>query len=144
MLPSIKTLESAFPGRGKELRQALKMTRSQLAEHPAGKARMAECYHPLRTCDIRLHALDSIAGTHGVEYIAHEDDASHGVYGLWYLNAGDSYSATIIYDHRVSRYRVASWGDIVERHSCYDRSRSPTEPPCKLLSSHARACHGSL
>ena len=124
MLPSIKTLESAFPGRGKELRQALKMTRSQLAEHPVGAARIAECYHPPKTYDIRLHVLDSIAKTCGVEYIAHEDDTFHEAYGLEYLNTGDPYSATIIYDHRVSdhrvsRYRVASWGDIVERHSCY-------------------------
>ena len=119
MLPSIKTLESAFPGRGKELRQALKMTRSQLAEHPVGAARIAECYHPPKTYDIRLHVLDSIAEACGVEYIAHRDDSFTEVYGLEYLNTGDPYVSTIIYDHRVSRYRVASWGDIVERHSCY-------------------------
>lgn len=119
MLPSIKTLDSAFPGYGKDLRQVLEMNRSQLAQHPAGAARIAECYHPPKTYDVRLHVLDSIAETCGVEYIEHEDDTFHTVYGLDYLNTGDSYTRTIIYDHSKGRYIVAAWGDIVERHSCY-------------------------
>jgi hypothetical protein len=119
MLPSIKTLDSAFPGHGKELRQALEMRRSQLAQHPAGAARIAECYHPPKTYDVRLHVLDSIAETCGVEYIAHKDDTFTDSYGLDYLNTGDIYGATIIYDHRTGRYRVSSRGYIVERHSCY-------------------------
>ena len=119
MLPSIKTLESAFPGHGKELRQVLEMRRSQLAQHPAGAARLAECFHPPATYDVRMCVLDSIGGTCGVGYIAHKDDTSHESYGIEYLNIGDPYAATIIYDHRSGRYRVSSWGDIVERHSCY-------------------------
>jgi hypothetical protein len=38
MLPSIKTLERAFPGKGKELRAALEASRATLAQHPAGAA----------------------------------------------------------------------------------------------------------
>lgn len=57
MLPSIKALETAFPGHGKELRKALEMKRSQLAQHPAGAARIAECYHSPETHDVRSRLL---------------------------------------------------------------------------------------
>jgi hypothetical protein len=119
MLPSVKTLDSAFPGHGKELRKVLEMNRSQLSEHPAGAARLSACHNPPKTYDLRLHVLDSIAETCGVEYIAHKDDTFHEVYGLEYLNTGDTYTRTIIYDHNKSRYLVSSWGGIVERNTCY-------------------------
>jgi hypothetical protein len=118
MLPSVKTLETAFPGHGKQLRQALEMKRSQLAQHPAGAARIAECYHPPKTYDVRLHVLNAVAETCGVEYMAHKKDSFSESCGLDYLNVGDPYTPTIV---RFSdgRYRVACYGDIVERHSCY-------------------------
>lgn len=118
-LPSTKTLDSAFPGHGRELRKVLEMNRSQLAQHPVGAARIAECFHPPKTYNVRLHVLNSIAETYGVEYIAHEHDTFHTVYGLDYLNTGDSYTKTIIYDHSKGRYVVAAWGDIVEKDNRY-------------------------
>jgi hypothetical protein len=118
MLPSVKTLETAFPGHGKQLRQALEMKRSQLAQHPAGAARIAECYHSPETYDVRLHVLNAIAETCGVEYIAHREDCSAEALGLDYLNVGDPYIPTIV-RFADGRYRVACYGDIVERHSCY-------------------------
>jgi hypothetical protein len=122
MLPSIKTLESAFPGYGKQLRQALEMKRSQLAQHPAGAARIAECYHPPKTYDVRLHVLNAIAETCGVEYIGHRDDTFTESYGLEYLNVGDPYIPTIV-RFADGRYRIACYGDIVERHPCYVTGR---------------------
>ena len=115
MLPSVKTLENAFPGCGKELRKVLEMKRSQLAQHPAGAARIAGCYHPPKTFDVRLHVLNAVAETCGVEYIAHKEDTYAEVYGFDYLNVGDPYIPTIV---RFSdgRYRVACYGDIVERN----------------------------
>jgi hypothetical protein len=117
MLPSIKTLERAFPGKGKELRQALQANRSELAKHPAGADRIQECLHPPKTSDIRMHVLDSIAETHGVEYIAHKDDSFSQAMGIEYLNTGDSYALTIVRFCETGNYRVVSWGDIVERNS---------------------------
>jgi hypothetical protein len=118
MLPSIKTLETAFPGHGKELRQALEMKRFQLAQHPAGAARIAECYHHLYTYELRLCVLNAVAGTCGVEYIGHRNDTFTEWHGFNYLNVGDPYIPTII-RFADGRYRVACYGDIVERHSCY-------------------------
>lgn len=116
MLPSIKTLESAFLGRGKELRKALEMNRRQLAEHPAGAARIAECYHPPKTYDVRMHVLDAIAETCGVEYLEGKHDTFTENTGWYYLNAGETYAPTIVRSCESGSYRVCSWGDLVERH----------------------------
>lgn len=32
-----------------------------------------------------------------------------------YLNVGDTYAATIGYDHRIGEWAVTSWGDLVEK-----------------------------
>lgn len=116
MLPSVKTLEKAFPGKGKQLRAALEANRATLAQYPAGAARIAECYHPPKTSDVRLHVLDAVAETHGVEYIAHKDDTSSENLGIEYLNTGETYNLTIVRFCETGNYRVASWGDIVERN----------------------------
>lgn len=115
MLPSIKRLNLAFPGKGKELRQALEADRKTLLQHPAGAARLAECYHPPKTYDIRLHVLDAIAETCGVEYISHDQDTVVESWGIDYLDVGDPYSLTVIRFCGSGLYRVACWGDIVER-----------------------------
>lgn len=112
-LPSIKTLESAFPGKGKYLRTLLESARA-VREHPAAIARRGECLHPPSLLDQRLHALNAAAETFGVEYIAHRDDTYHDTYGLEYLNTGDTYTPTLIFDHARHSWRVCSWGDVVE------------------------------
>jgi len=114
-LPSVKTLDQAFPGKGQELRKVLEMTKAQLMQHPAGEARCRGCYHLPACYDIRLHVLDAVAETYGVEYIASERDSFREFYGLDYLNTGDSYALTIVRSRETGNYRVCSWGDIVER-----------------------------
>lgn len=114
-LPSVKTLEKAFPGKGKELRKVLEMTKAQLMEHPAGEARCKGCYHLPACYDIRLHVLNAAAETCGVEYIASQRDTFTESYGLDYLNTGDSYAPTIVRSHETGKYRVCDWGSIVER-----------------------------
>jgi len=32
-----------------------------------------------------------------------------------YVNMGDTYDTTLIYDYKTNRFVVSSWGDIVER-----------------------------
>ena len=68
--------------------------------------------------DKRLHyhfsALDALLQTQGMEYVAHRLDDRHGSHGLTFLNTGDTYTATIIYDHHRGTLAVTSWGDIVE------------------------------
>jgi len=121
-LPSIKTLENAFPGKGKAVRALLESPKLA-RQHPAGAARIAECYHPPTQLDVTLHAIDSEVGGYGVEYIRHRDDGFRegDQLGLEYINLGDTYTPTLIYDHGRDTWRVSSWGGIVEaRMSDYE------------------------
>jgi hypothetical protein len=60
---------------------------------------------------IRMTELNSIAETYGIEH-AHAEGGRYPSFD--YLNRGDTYCATLI-RFADGRYRVAAWGDIVER-----------------------------
>jgi hypothetical protein len=107
-LPSVRTLRAVFGDQAKQARAILEMTREQLEALPAGQSRVRECYNPPATSDIRLTCLDALGETYGVEAFQVRD-------GTWceYLNVGDPYRTTLL--RLRGRYRVACWGDIVER-----------------------------
>lgn len=109
-LPSVRTLRPVFGDNAKQARAILEMSRRELEQLPAGAARVAECYHPPATSDLRLTCLDAIAGTHGVESFECRDGSVCD-----YLNAGDTYALTLVRFR--GRYRVTTWGDIAERHA---------------------------
>lgn len=106
-LPSVKTLREVFGDKAPEARRILQMSRAQLAQLPAGAARIADCYNPPATYDVRMTCLNAIAETHGVEAAENRD-------GEWleYLNTGETYAATLC--HWRGRYIVSSVGDIAE------------------------------
>ena len=112
--PSIKTLSQCF-GNPREARRIFKMSRAELLATGAGAARNRECHSAPRTADLRMHALNECGRFHGVEFLARERQSngySPDEYAE-YLNAGDSYAATVIYWR--GRYRVQSIGDFIER-----------------------------
>ena len=114
-LPSIKTLESAFPGKGKTLRTLLESDAAVRA-HPVAVSLVARCYNKPSFAYQRLEALNAEAETFGVEHV--QQGKNKRSPGFQYLNTGDTYTATLI---RLDsgRYIVSCWGDIVERGS-YD------------------------
>ena len=112
-LPSVKTLETAFPGKGRTLRRLLESD-AAVSKHPAAAARRAECFHAPTLLDQRMHALNAEAETCGIEYIAHRNDSWREDFGLEYLNTGDMYTPTLIFDYARDSWCVASWGDIIE------------------------------
>jgi len=60
--------------------------------------------------------MDHVCETYGVEYIpSRQDNWTDGAAGLEYLNTGETYEVTVIYDLRSSAWRIDNWGDIVER-----------------------------
>lgn len=107
-LPSVKTLEAVFGDNAKEARRLLEMRRSELEQVPVCAEHVARCYHAPATSVLRLMALDALADTCGVESFQTRR-------GAWvsYLNAGDTYSTTLLYHN--GTYRVGCWGDIAER-----------------------------
>lgn len=76
----------------------------------------------------KLCAIDKLLGNHGVEWISWECEkheyANPG--GFEYSNTGDTYAWTLVLVN--GRFRVTSWGDMVEGHErqcreCLKRSR---------------------
>jgi len=64
----------------------------------------------------KLYILNRILdGFHGVESIRSRDDRFDTFLGIAYLNTGDSYAGTIMYDYGRRKWILSSWGDVVER-----------------------------
>ena len=107
--PSIKTLKIIFGENAARAKAILRMNRYQLIATPVGMRQFNDCYHPLTTQDIRMECLNELGDFSGVEWF----DTKKG--GCMYLNAGDTYTPTLVRHNGV--YRVASWGDIAERYT---------------------------
>lgn len=105
--PSIRSLREIHDANHAAMRRIGKMTRAELDATEAGTKRNRECYNRPTTPDVRMHALNSEAGTFGVEYV----QSHHGEHAE-YLNTGDTYAPTII--HWRGTYRVQSLGDFIE------------------------------
>ena len=110
--PSRKTLEAAFPGKGKELRQLITED-----VHPDNyksvQDLVGQCWHGPTYSHMLLTAINEIIEGHGIEQIIPKDEDRHPSYE--YINMGDTYNATILL-RSDGRLIVASWGDIVEQH----------------------------
>lgn len=105
--PSINKLASVFTD-AKLAKDIFLMTNCELAKHPVGAKRISECFNSPTWHDVRMNILDSIEpGLYGV-------DCAETVSGEYadYLNAGDSYTPTIIFWQ--GNYRVQSIGDFIE------------------------------
>src|SRR5437867_6261923 len=61
----------------------------------------------LETVSVLIHG-------YGVEYVPSRQDTHGRGRGLEYVNMGDTYAATILYDCLHKRFVCGSWGDIVE------------------------------
>ena len=109
MTPSIKTLRAIFGENAARAKEILLMNREQLIATPTGAARVAECYHPPETRDIRMECLNALGDFHGVEYF----ETKKG--GCMYLNSGDTYALTLVRFN--GAYRVKCWGDIAEKYT---------------------------
>ena len=72
------------------------------------------CFHRPSDLALQLCAIDDVLGTHGVECIDYRDgrDTWNGP-RFSYCNTGDSYAATVCYDHGRGRWVVCGWADLV-------------------------------
>lgn len=105
--PSVKTLVQVFGDQAKEARKIFELTQGEMRKHPAGAKRIAECYYSPKWYDVRLHILDSLGETYGIESVHTEEDEYAD-----YLNVGEMYAPTVIYWR--GNYRVQSLGDFIE------------------------------
>lgn len=77
------------------------------------------CYHPPRNNEVILEAINEIIGGSGVESVGHEciyvDNYYRNTIGS-YVNTGDTYSYTILFDHVKKRWKLTTWGDFLETY----------------------------
>lgn len=80
----------------------------------AGADRVRECYNPPSDTDVTLHVINSLLGGHGVESVPYEQDAMHDGDFIEYVNFGDTYAPTVLFNPAKSRFEVSAWGDAYE------------------------------
>lgn len=80
---------------------------------PKSNAYFAKCCHEPKRLDRILACLDECLGTFGVEALGEVQ-----TYGppAEYLNTGDTYSPTLLFDHITGKFCLTSWGDWFERN----------------------------
>lgn len=81
-------------------------------------ARILNGAHGSRGVDNALEEVDKIIGGHGIEAIrgeSHRGGYYGDIVGL-YVNMGDTYNATVVYDTETGKFELTTWGDWVEQH----------------------------
>lgn len=68
---------------------------------------------------VALHAIDNIVGTNGVEALGPTSGPGYAP-PYEYLNAGDTYAATLIYRRHTDTVTIGDWGSIAERHPSWE------------------------
>lgn len=112
-LPSVKTLERAFPGQGIEIRNLLE-GKVMTTEYKSVIDLCARCLHYPSYPHRLMTALNEILEGFGIEVIRPKDFTEH--YSYEHVNMGDTYVTTIM-RRSDGKIVVASVGDIVEKHS---------------------------
>lgn len=110
MTPSVKRLEEAFPGKGKELRALLDGSKdpddySDVAEW------LAKCHNYPSRVERVMCAVNQVIEGYGTEAIFGDNVCWPD---LDYVNMGDPYVTTIYYDRIDGCYGVGNWGSWLE------------------------------
>lgn len=73
------------------------------------------CYNAPRaeSPEVIMLALSELLDMHGTEPLWGSGDVTTPA--AEYVNPGDTYAPTIVYDYRAGRYRLTSWGDFFEK-----------------------------
>jgi hypothetical protein len=113
-----KQLEEAFPGDDvdgawRALKKYDKLDREDFKDF-ALESKIPYATYLREKEELLLELLNSILRCFGVEYIPRKEDTQHETLGISYLNLGDTYISTVIYDHKEDKWMICSWGDIIE------------------------------
>jgi len=71
-----------------------------------------QCFSPPGTQALTMSALNDMIEGHGIEAIRSPNDFDKII--ATYINTGDTYSGTIVYDHEQDEYVLTTWGDWYE------------------------------
>ena len=88
---------------------------------------ISQCYNKPSAIELELNALDSLLNGYGVETIRSPDVGSELFFDRYYgdvyfrgdivaeyINTGDTYNPTVVYNRLTDEYLLTTWGDFVE------------------------------
>jgi hypothetical protein len=84
------------------------------ARFPRANASFDRCYSQPNRLTRIMECLNEVLDMHGVEPLGpvHYRNGPPAEY----LNAGDTYTATLLFDHNTRTFKLTSWGDWLERN----------------------------
>lgn len=115
--PSLPRLKAHFPHLDDTQAQQIRdLLHRKLDPIKFGKVKAwaAQCYNSPPIHDLILEALNEVLDGHGTEPISVEGvwiDRYFGETAAVYVNMGDPYLSTIIYDTEQDRFELSCWGD---------------------------------
>ena len=113
MAPSIKTIAQIWPDKAKEIRGI--MDGSIDPESFENVERwVRQCYNRPSTVELQLEAINGVLEGHGVEALDESSDWFPQPH-YSYVNMGDTYTTTVVYDHERGRWLITDWGTIAEK-----------------------------
>ena len=84
-----------------------------------GARRVRECYNAPSDTDVILYAINDLLGGYGVESTPYEIGAMHDGEFIEYINFGDSYATTIVWNPSKDRFEINTWADVYEISPAY-------------------------
>lgn len=108
--PTYERLEAAFPGKGRELKKVMTGDIDP-KEYSDVLDWLEQCHGLPKRVELVMCALNQIIEGHGVEAIF--GDRVHWP-DLEYVNMGDAYTTTLMYDHIDGNYLLTSYGNWIE------------------------------
>jgi len=120
-----KNLRKAFPKMSqKDALTIVRLVNGTLdaVDFQAGYRRVSECYHQPSDTDVILHVINSIAGGYGVEGSPYEVDAMYDGEFISYVNMGDPYYTTILFNPRTNRFELSNWGSVYETSPAFQQN----------------------
>jgi hypothetical protein len=106
-----KDLEAAFPGKSKEIRGLISGS-IDVEQYEPVQRWVEMCFHMPSRQEMIDEALNHVLDGYGIEAIWGESVTPVAVY----VNMGETYTTTLLYDCIKQVWVLTSWGDWVERY----------------------------
>jgi len=112
--PSVKALMRHWDKNTAHKVKALMDRKADPETYESVQAWVHQCYNEPSKLEQRLCAINEALNGYGVEVIGDMNQGDDNKIHAEYINMGDTYSATILFDRHRGRFQLTTWGDWVE------------------------------